>query len=145
MPQQTIAFVAHDARKDDLLAWIEAHRERFKGFEIVATGSTGGLLAEKFPDLSVKRLLSGPLGGDSQIATMIAEDRLALLVFLIDPMSPQPHEVDVRTLLRMSVLHNVPAAFNLATADYLVESRHFGSGYKPEKKDFSEYLGRFKK
>lgn len=143
MPQ-CIGFVAHDACKDDLLAWVAAHRERFLGQEIVATGTTGGLLAESFPDLNVRRLMSGPLGGDAQLATMIAEERIALLVFLIDPMSPQPHDVDVRTLLRMAVLHNVPAAFNLATADYLVESRHFGSGYKPGRRDFSAHLGRLK-
>lgn len=142
---QCTGFVAHDACKDDLLAWVKAHRERFRGQEIVATGTTGGLLAESFPDLNVRRLLSGPLGGDAQLATMIAEGRVALLVFLIDPMSPQPHDVDVRTLLRMAVLHNVPAAFNLATADYLVESRLFGSGYTPGHRDFSAHLERLKK
>ncbi len=143
MPQY-IGFVAHDACKDDLLAWVSAHRDRFRDYRIVATGTTGGLLAEAFSELSVTRLMSGPLGGDAQLATMIAEDRLALLVFLIDPMSPQPHDVDVRTLLRMAVLHNVPAAFNIATADYLIESRLFGSGYTPGRRDFSGYLGRLK-
>lgn len=143
MPQ-FIGFVAHDACKDDLLAWVSAHKERFRDYQIVATGTTGGLLAKAFPELSVTQLLSGPLGGDAQLATMIAEDRLAMLVFLIDPMSPQPHDVDVRTLLRMAVLHNVPAAFNIATADYLVESRLFGSGYKPGRRDFSGYLERMK-
>ncbi len=120
-PERTIALVAHDARKPDLLAWARHNREVLAGHRLVATGTTGELLAEEL-GLAVIRLESGPLGGDMQLGAMITEASVDVLIFLWDPLSAQPHEPDVRALLRVATLWNVPVASNRATADLLVTS-----------------------
>ena len=120
-PLRTIALVAHDGQKADLLAWASHNREVLAGHRLVATGTTGQLLADEL-GLEVLRLESGPLGGDMQLGAMIAEGGVDVLVFLWDPLSAQPHEPDVRALLRMATLWNVPVASNRATADLLVTS-----------------------
>jgi len=120
-PSCTIALVAHDGQKADLLAWARHNREVLAGHRLVATGTTGQLLADEL-GLEVLRLESGPLGGDMQLGAMIAEGSVDVLVFLWDPLSAQPHEPDVRALLRVATLWNVPVASNRATADLLVTS-----------------------
>ena len=121
LPRRTIALVAHDGQKADLLAWARHNREVLAEHRLVATGTTGQLLADEL-GLEVRRLESGPLGGDMQLGAMITEGGVELLVFLWDPLSAQPHEPDVRALLRIATLWNVPAASNRASADLLVTS-----------------------
>lgn len=120
-PLRTIALVAHDGQKADLLAWARHNRGVLAGHRLVATGTTGQLLADEL-GLEMLRLESGPLGGDMQLGAMIAEGGVDVLVFLWDPLSAQPHEPDVRALLRIATLWNVPVASNRATADLLVTS-----------------------
>jgi len=112
----TIALVAHDAMKPLIVDWARANRERLSHFEIVGTGTTGGRLTAE-AGLRVTRLLSGPLGGDAQLGAMIAEGRLDALFFFIDPLSALPHDVDVKSLLRLAIHYNTPLAVNRATAD----------------------------
>lgn len=116
MAAPTVALVAHDARKDDMVDWARAHVDALQPFTIVATGTTGGRLAEE-AGLTVERLLSGPLGGDAQLGAMIAEGRLDALIFFIDPLSALPHDVDVKSLLRLAILYDTPLAVNRASAD----------------------------
>ena len=118
--RKVIALVAHDRKKDDLVEWIAGKVALFRPHKLFATGTTGGRVLERCPELDLTRLKSGPLGGDQQIGAMIAEGRLDMLIFFVDPLSPLPHDVDVKALTRLSTLYDVPAAFNRATADYLV-------------------------
>jgi len=120
-PRKSIALVAHDNRKADLLAWARYNAGTLGQHLLYATGTTGGLVSGEL-GLEVHRLLSGPLGGDQQIGALIAEARLDMLIFFWDPLEPQPHDPDVKALLRLAVLWNVPTACNRATADFLVSS-----------------------
>ncbi len=117
-----IALIAHDARKDEMVAWVGRHLDRLEGCTLVATGTTGGRLAEAWPTLAIERVKSGPLGGDQQIGARIAEGRLDWLIFFIDPLSPMPHDVDVKALTRLATLYDLPMALNQATADLIVRS-----------------------
>lgn len=127
--KMTIALVAHDARKPDLVSWVRDHEKELASHDLVATGTTGGLILEACPSLSLRRMNSGPLGGDQQLGAMIAEGKLDLLFFFTDPMTPLPHDVDVKALTRLSVLYDVPMACNRATAEFLISSPYFAKGY----------------
>ena len=116
-----IALVAHDDRKRDLLEWAEFNRVILAAHHLYATGTTGRLLGELL-DLPVTCFQSGPLGGDQQIGALIASGRLDMLVFFWDPMSPQPHDSDVKALVRVAVVWNIPIACNRTSADYLITS-----------------------
>jgi methylglyoxal synthase len=116
-----IALVAHDDRKRDLLEWAEFNRNILAAHHLYATGTTGRLLGELL-DLPVTCFQSGPLGGDQQIGALIASGRLEMLVFFWDPMSPQPHDSDVKALVRVAVVWNIPIACNRTSADYLITS-----------------------
>ena len=120
-----IALVAHDGKKDDLLEWAEHNRDLLAGHNLYATGTTGRLLSEAL-DLPVTRFLSGPLGGDQQIGALIALGELDMLVFFWDPMSSQPHDSDVKALVRLAVLWDIPIACNRTSADYLITSPLLG-------------------
>ncbi|AVO47331.1 methylglyoxal synthase [Phreatobacter cathodiphilus] len=115
-----IALIAHDKKKPDMLAWARSHHDRLVRRRLVATGTTGSLLKADMPDLDIALMKSGPLGGDQQIGALIVEGRIDLLVFLVDPLSPHPHDVDVKALTRLAVVYDVPMACNLATADRLI-------------------------
>jgi methylglyoxal synthase len=115
-----IALVAHDDKKADMVAFAEANRAVLRSFELVSTGTTGGRIADACPDLSVTRVKSGPLGGDQQIGAMIAEGQIAALIFFIDPLSPLPHDVDVKALTRLAVHYDIPMALNRRTANILI-------------------------
>ena len=136
-----IALVAHDERKKDLLMWVRKHNDTLAGHQLYATGTTGKLLADDC-GLSITRMKSGPLGGDQMLGAMIARGELDVLIFFWDPMSAQPHDVDVKALLRMSVLYNILTACNRATADFLIASPGFNTPYDQEVKDYSAYIRR---
>ena len=116
-----LGLVAHDDKKDALVAWAVRWAPTLSRFRIIATGTTGGRIAAALPNLDVTRLKSGPLGGDQQIGALIAECELDALVFFVDPLSPQPHDVDVKALIRMATLADIPFACNEATADAVME------------------------
>jgi len=150
MKRQTIALVAHDNRKKDLIEWVEFNKASLLNHKLVCTGTTGRMVEaallqnrskhEPKPDITL--LKSGPLGGDQQLGALICEGKVDLLIFLWDPMQPQPHDVDVKALLRISSLYNIPTATNRSTADFIISSTLFGTDYEPQVKSFSEYLGR---
>lgn len=117
-----LALVAHDAKKDDMVAFALEHRDRLADFALFATGTTGGRIVEACPSLAVVRLKSGPLGGDQQIGAMIAEGGLCALIFFVDPLSPMPHDVDVKALTRLALVYDIPLALNRRTADILIRS-----------------------
>lgn len=119
MTRPRVALIAHDMKKDDIVAFATRHREFLSQCELLATGTTGGRIASEV-GLEVTRMLSGPWGGDLQIGAQLAEGRVAAVIFLRDPMTPQPHEPDINALVRACDVHNVPCATNVATADLLI-------------------------
>jgi len=123
-----LGLIAHDQKKDSLVAWVERHRESLRRCECYATGTTGARVLERCPELTVTRLKSGPLGGDQQIGAMIADGKLDSLVFFVDPLSPHPHDVDVKALLRLALVYDIPMALNESTAERVIEG--FRAGLK---------------
>lgn len=138
---RTIALVAHDNMKDEMLEWARHNRELLSEFELYATGTTGGLLAKAL-NLPINRMQSGPLGGDQQIGAKIASGEIDMLVFFWDPLSPQPHDPDVKAVQRMAVVWNIPLASNRSTADFLVTSPLLRGGYRQIRPDFESYESR---
>ncbi len=118
---RTMALVAHDQKKDRMVAWAKAHKDALQTIDLVGTGTTGGRIADE-TGLRITRLKSGPLGGDAQIGAMIAEGRLDALIFFIDPLSALPHDVDVKSLLRLATLYDTPLAINEASATLLLRA-----------------------
>ncbi len=148
---KNIALVAHDNRKPDLITWVEFNWDNLRHHHLVCTGTTGKLVEEainkfvdkeELPHVNILKLKSGPLGGDQQLGAMISEGKIDILVFLWDPMQPQPHDVDVKALLRITVLYNVPTACNRATADFLISSTLFNEKYEQIVKNYEEYIQR---
>lgn len=127
-PVKTIALVAHDNMKAELIEWVKEHREKLAGHTLVCTGTTGGLIAEH-TGLTVERLRSGPLGGDLQIGARISEGEVDVLLFFWDPLESQPHDPDVKALLRIAVVWNIPVANNRASADFIMSSPFMNSDY----------------
>ena len=148
--KKTIALVAHDARKEDLANWVLLNSPEIMECKIVATKSTGELVHkhlldvlnnEDFKRIEFEFLKSGPLGGDQELGARITAGEIDILIFLWDPMTMQPHDVDMKALLRLAVLYNVPTACNRSTADYIISSVLFRSkDYKPIQKDYSEFI-----
>lgn len=139
--RKRIALVAHDHKKKDLVDWAVYNRKELARHELFATGTTGRLLMDAL-DRPVQKLLSGPLGGDLQIASQIAEGKIDVLIFFWDPMEAQPHDPDVKALLRIGVVWNIPMACDRATADFLLTSPLMQDEYDAILPDYSEYLGR---
>lgn len=146
--RKRIALVAHDNRKEDLIEWVRFNKMKLRKHLITCTGTTGKLVEEELNNevighpFEVVRLLSGPLGGDQQLGALIAEGKIDIIIFFWDPMTAQPHDVDVKALLRLTVLYNVVTASNRATADFVISSDLFHTNYDTKLKDYSEYLNR---
>ncbi len=139
--RKRIALVAHDNKKAELIEWATFNRSTLAKHRLYATGTTGTLIEEEL-DQSVTKLQSGPLGGDLQIGAMIAEGKLDVLIFFWDPMEAQPHDPDIKALLRISVTWNIPIACDRATADFILTSPLMHQAYEPVIEDYSIYLKR---
>ncbi|MDR2884194.1 MAG: methylglyoxal synthase [Deferribacteraceae bacterium] len=146
--KKQIALVAHDTQKKDLVEWVRKNANKLSKHELICTGTTGKLILEMFehelPDvkISMRLLKSGPLGGDQQMGAMICDGKIDFLVFLTDPMTPQPHDVDVKALIRVAVIYNIIMACNLTTAEFVINSPLFNSEFKPVVRDFTDYMKR---
>lgn len=136
-----IALIAHDHRKRDLVEWARFNRGTLERHKLFGTGTTGRVLEEEL-GLPVTRLQSGPIGGDQQIGAMIVDGAIDFLIFFWDPLEPQPHDPDVKALLRLAVVWNIPAACNRSTADYMISSPLMDSNYERLVPDYSSYLHR---
>ncbi|HDP75775.1 MAG TPA: methylglyoxal synthase [Bacteroidales bacterium] len=148
---KTIALVAHDNRKRDLVEWVEWNWAKLLKHKLICTGTTGRLVEEALTKMKGKeaddhlqltRLKSGPLGGDQQLGALIAEGKIDILIFFWDPMQAQPHDVDVKALLRIATVYNIPTATNRSTADFLISSPLIEQEYTPKLKDYSQYINR---
>jgi len=147
-----IALVAHDHRKNDLIEWIEWNWEILVRHKLICTGTTGRLVEEvltrkkeensNIRTLHITKLKSGPLGGDQQLGAMICDGDVDVLIFFWDPMQPQPHDVDVKALLRISVLYNVVTACSRSSADFIISSPLLNGHYKPIINDYYSYVNR---
>lgn len=139
--QKNIALVAHDNRKKDLIAWVKKNREALGTHFLYGTGTTGTLIAKE-TGLPVRTFNSGPLGGDQQIGSRIIEGDIEFMIFFWDPMEAQPHDPDVKALLRIAVLYDIPIAMNMATADFLFTSPNMEKEYERYVIDYTERLKR---
>ncbi len=147
-----LALVAHDNLKRDLADWVAWNCDKLMEHRLVCTGTTGKMVARTLTEhhgceggapLEIALLKSGPLGGDQQLGAMIADGKIDAMIFFWDPMQPQPHDVDVKALLRLATLYNVPTAFNRSSADFLISSPLFDSDdYTPEVRDYRDYMER---
>lgn len=139
--RKRIALVAHDNKKNELIEWAVFNKNTFANHQLFATGTTGTLM-DKALDQDVVKLLSGPLGGDQQMGAMIAEGKLDILIFFWDPMEAQPHDPDIKALLRVAVTWNILIACDRATADFILTSPLMHQDYESIIEDYSEYTNR---
>lgn len=139
--RKRIALIAHDHKKAELIEWAIYNKQALSRHELLGTGTTGKLLEDAL-DVPVKRLLSGPLGGDQQIGARIAEGKVDIMIFFWDPMEAQPHDPDIKALLRLGVAWNIPIACDRATADFLMTSPLMYDAYESILPDYSVYLNR---
>lgn len=138
-----MALVAHDNKKQELIDWVNAHKAILAEHELYGTGTTG-ILIEQATGLSITKMKSGPMGGDLQIGAMIAEHKIGVLIFFWDPMEAQPHDPDIRALLRICSVWNIPLASNRSTADFIISSPLFKQVYEIFDVDYSKYQNRYK-
>jgi methylglyoxal synthase len=143
-PRKTIGLVAHDNKKADLIEWARYNRRVLVDHDLVATGTTGTMLEEEL-GVGIVKMQSGPLGGDQQLGALVAEGEIDFLVFFWDPLEQQPHDTDVKALLRLAVVWNIPVACNRASADFMVSSPLMGSDYERQIPDYGQYIGRFER
>jgi methylglyoxal synthase len=143
MSINSIAIVAHDNKKKELVEWVKKNIDTLSTMDIYATGTTGKLIANVFEDnKEINSLLSGPIGGDQQIGAKIAEGTIEMLIFFWDPLEAMPHDPDIKALLRIAVVWNIPLACNQASADYLIQSPLITQPYFDQPPDFSAYNNR---
>ena len=138
---KNVALVAHDEKKQDLLEWVRFNKALLRQHELYATGTTGTLLEQEL-GIEVNKLQSGPLGGDQQIGAKIAAGEIDLLIFFWDPLTPQPHDSDVRALLRIAVVWDIPVACNRASADFMIASPLLSGTYQRFSPDYHGYTAR---
>jgi len=136
--ERRIALVAHDSKKNDLLDWAEYNREMLKEHKLYATGTTGRLLEERL-EREVTKLQSGPLGGDQQLGAKIVDGEIDAVIFFWDPLQAQPHDTDIKALLRVAVVWNIPIACNRSSADMIISSPLMGEAYEREMPDYASY------
>ena len=147
---KNIALVAHDHRKKDLIEWVEWNCQPLLRHRLICTGTTGRMIetalrakiGEDGSTFEIIKLKSGPLGGDQQLGAMIVDGKIDCIIFLWDPMTPHPHDVDVKALLRIAVLYNIPIACNRSTADFLISSPLMDRKYTPSMVDYTAYIQR---
>ncbi|MFI3322539.1 MAG: methylglyoxal synthase [Rikenellaceae bacterium] len=150
MEKKRIALVAHDNMKHDLAEWVDWNWEILLNHHLICTGTTGKMVAKTLinrhgndnPRFDMTFLKSGPLGGDQQLGSSIAEGQIDVLIFFWDPMMAQPHDVDVKALLRLATLYNVPTAINRSSADFLISSPFFEGSYEKVVRDYKSYVER---
>lgn len=141
-PRKRIGLVAHDNKKTDLIEWAKYNRHILERHELVATGTTGTMIEDEL-GVGVQKLQSGPFGGDQQLGALIADGEVDFLVFFWDPLEPQPHDPDVKALLRIAVVWNIPVACNRASADFMVSSPLMTGDYQRQVPDYQTYMDRF--
>jgi methylglyoxal synthase len=140
-PRKRIGLVAHDHKKGDLVEWAVWNRDLLVAHDLVATGTTGTLLEDEL-GVTIAKLHSGPLGGDQQLGALIAEGQIDMLVFFWDPLEPQPHDPDVKALLRIALVWNIPIACNRASADFMISSPLMTGEYERQVPDYAAYISR---
>lgn len=138
---KNIALVTHDHKKHDLLEWVKFNKKLLQGHNIFATGTTGRLL-EEILEISIHKFQSGPLGGDQQIGSHIADNKIDMLFFFWDPLEPQPHDSDVKALLRIALVWNIPIACNRSSADFMISSILMDNTYNRIVQDYTDYKNR---
>jgi methylglyoxal synthase len=137
--KKNIALIAHDNKKRDLIAWCFANKSALSEHHLLATGTTG-IVVEREVGLSVHKLISGPLGGDQQVGSLITEEKVDVLIFFWDPFEPMPHDPDVKALLRIAAVWNIPVACNYISADFLITSSLFNHPCERRIPDYDAYL-----
>jgi methylglyoxal synthase len=150
--KKNIALVAHDNRKPDLVEWVKWNFDVLMDHHLICTGTTGRLIEATLQEISAKEgkgavepitiLKSGPLGGDQQLGAKITEGEIDILIFFWDPMQPHPHDVDVKALLRIAVVYNIPIACNRSSADFIISSHLIAEPYTVVVKDYTDYISR---
>ena len=139
--KKNIALIAHDNKKQDMVAWCQEHKAELANHTLYATGTTG-MIIEKETELVIKKLISGPLGGDQQVGSLITEGDVDVLIFFWDPFEPMPHDPDVKALLRIAAVWNIPIACNHISADFLIASPLFNSPSARTIPDYETYLAK---
>lgn len=136
---KNIALVAHDNMKEELIRWADTHKDKLVIHQLLATGTTGNLLKKQL-GVPVTPLISGPLGGDQQLGGMIAEGKIDILIFFWDPFEPMPHDPDIKALLRVAAVWNIPIACSVSSANFLISSPLLASEYERSVPDYDAYL-----
>lgn len=137
--RKNVALVAHDNMKPELIEWAEKHKEKLIKHNLMATGTTGNLMQKQLK-VPVQALISGPLGGDQQLGGMIAEGKIDVLIFFWDPFEPMPHDPDIKALLRVAAVWNIPIACSVSSANFLISSPLFDSEFERKIPDYDQYL-----